>query len=552
MINRYLLMFVLLWTFACDSNQQDADLIVHNAVIWTGDDNNPKATTLVVDDGIILAVGEPELISQYEGANTTIIDVNGKFITPGFIDTHVHFITGGQNLSSVQLRDASTQAEFINRIADFAKAIEPGTWIIGGDWDHKLWGGELPQKEWVDSVTSENPILLNRLDGHMALTNSLGLEAFNISATTPSVEGGNIVKNEEDEPTGLLEENAFYNQMEYVPEFSDAQNEAFATAAMKYVASHGVTSVHDMNGFTDMAVFERLHSKGALITRIYSNTPLPDWQQLKEKIDATGSGDSWLKIGGLKGFVDGSLGSHTAAFFEGFTDEPKEHGYFVNSRDDLYSWIKGADEANLQVMVHAIGDSANSTILDIYEQVEQENGPRDRRFRVEHAQHLTNDDINRFVELGVIPVMQPYHAIDDGRWALDVIGPERIKTTYAFKSLLDANAKLAFGSDWFVAPPIPLLGIYAAITRRTLDDQNPDGWVPEQKITVEEALIAYTINGAYASFEEDIKGSLEVGKLADFVVFDRNLLEIDPVIIKNAMVLMTFVGGKQVYVAEQL
>jgi len=316
---------------------------------------------------------------------------------------------------------------------------------------------------------------------------------------------------------------------------------------MNYVASHGVTSVHDMNGFGDQSVFERLKKRGELITRIYSNTPLANWQALKEKIATGGGGDAWLKIGGLKGFVDGSLGSHTAAFFKGYADTPNEKGYFVNTREELYGWIKDADNAGLQVMVHAIGDSANNELLNIYEVVANENGPRDRRFRIEHAQHLSVADISRFASLGVIPVMQPYHAIDDGRWAEDVIGSERIKTTYAFNSLLAAGAILALGSDWFVAPPIPLLGIYAAVTRRTLDGENPEGWVPQQKISVEEALIAYTINGAYASFEEDIKGSLEPGKLADFVILDQNLFEIDPISIKNTKVLQTYVGGKKVY-----
>ena len=383
----------------------------------------------------------------------------------------------------------------------------------------------------------------------MALVNNLALEELGIDITT-EIADGEIFTNDAGELTGILKEDAYYLQFSKLPDYSDAQNEAFARTAMNHVASHGVTSIHDMNGFGDMAVFERLYRQGDLITRIYSNTPLSNWQALQAKIDSAGRGDEWLKIGGLKGFVDGSLGSHTASFFEGYTDVPGQRGYFVNSRDELYAWISGADKANLQVMVHAIGDSANNVLLNIYQQVAEDNGPRDRRFRIEHAQHLTVEDIARFDELDVLPVMQPYHAIDDGRWAVNVIGPERIKTTYAFKSLLDAKARLAFGSDWFVAPPIPLLGIYAAVTRRTLDGANPDGWVPEQKVTVEEALIAYTRAGAYASFEEDIKGSLEVGKLADFVIFDRNLIEIDPITIKNAIVLMTYVGGKQVYAAE--
>ena len=541
-----LAIFLAWLSLSCADQHRQADLIIKNAVIWTANDSQPKATAMAVLDGKILAIGASYVVTPYEGDSTKIIDAGGHFITPGFIDTHVHFITGGQNLSSVQLRHASTREEFINRIAAYAKTQPPGTWILGGDWDHQLWGGELPQKEWIDSVTRENPVMINRLDGHMALVNSLALAALGIDEST-QIADGEIFKHPNGELTGILKEDAYYNQLAKLPEFTEEQNEAFATAAMNYVAAHGVTSVHDMNGFGDQAVFARLRKKGELITRIYSNVPLPDWPQLKAKIDEQGRGDNWLKWGGLKGFVDGSLGSHTAAFFDGYTDLPDENGYFVNSREELYGWISEADKAGLQVMVHAIGDSANNVLLNIYQQVGQENGQRDRRFRIEHAQHLLATDIPRFAGLGVLPIMQPYHAIDDGRWAENVIGPERIKTTYAFKSLLAAHAGLAFGSDWFVAPPIPLLGIYAAVTRRTLDGANPDGWVPEQKNSVEEALKAYTLSGAYASFDEAIKGSLAPGKLADFVILDQNLLEIDPASIKDVKVLKTFVGGEKVF-----
>lgn len=541
-------LLALIWLgYACSSPPETANLIIKNATIWTANPDQPLATAMAILDGKILAIGDD--VDAYIGTDTEVIDAEGHFITPGFIDTHVHFLTGGQNLSSVQLRDAATKEEFISRIGEFAKSQEPGTWIIGGDWDHKLWGGDLPEKEWVDSVTQQNPIMLNRLDGHMALVNSLALEELQIDSST-KIADGEIYLNEEGEPSGVLKEDAFYVQFSKLPDYSPTQNEEFAKSAMNYVASHGVTSVHDMNGFGDQAVFERLNKRGELITRIYSNTPLSYWQRLQAKIDTAGRGDEWLSIGGLKGFVDGSLGSHTAAFFEGYTDAPAEKGYFVNTREELYDWISGADKAGLQVMVHAIGDSANNELLNIYQQVAGENGDRDRRFRIEHAQHISPEDIRRFATLGVIPVMQPYHAIDDGRWAEDVIGAERIKTTYAFKSLLDADAKLALGSDWFVAPPIPLLGIYAAVTRRTLDGSNPDGWVPEEKLTVEQALIGYTITGAYASFEEDIKGSLEPGKLADFVILDQNILEIDPVAIRDVKVLMTFVGGRKVFELE--
>ena len=545
---KYLLLVFAL--YGCQQEQLEVELIVVETKIWTGNPAQPFAEAMAIDGDRIVDIGTMDDISKYWGGDTEIQTYNGRFIVPGFIDSHVHFLTGGQNLSSVQLRDAATREEFIKRIANYAATLQPGEWILGGDWDHKLWGGELPAKEWIDSVTAENPMLINRLDGHMALANSAALDFFGITAAT-SYEAGDVWLGVDGQPTGLLKEDAYYLQTSKIPPFAPEQDEEFVKAAMNYVASFGVTSVHDVNGFHDQEVFERLKQKNELITRIYSATPLSQWQRLEAKIDSSGRGNHWLKIGGLKGFVDGSLGSHTAAFFDDYADTPGERGYFVNSKEDLYKWILGADDAELQVMVHAIGDSANHELLDVYEQVANKNGPRDRRFRIEHTQHLLPSDYSRFAELGVIPSMQPYHAIDDGRWAEEVIGPERIKSTYAFHSLIDAGADLAFGSDWFVAPPIPLMGIYAAVTRKTLDGANPGGWVPEQKISVEEALRAYTWGGAYASFEEDIKGSLEAGKLADFAVLDRNLFEIDADSIRHVKVMATYVGGKKVYERKQ-
>lgn len=532
--------------FSCTRQLPPADLIITNATIWTGDESNPSAQAMAIAGDTLVAVGATEAILKYKGPSTTVLDLQGTFVTPGFIDCHVHFFDGGFNLSSVQLRDARTPHEFISRIKAFVATQPEGTWILGGDWDHENWGGELPTRHWIDSITPHHPVFVTRLDGHMSLANSVALRAANIKQPVKDVRGGTIVRDSKGQLTGIFKDNAADLIYPHIPLPTPEQTDQALQAAMHYVASHGVTSVHHMTGHVD--ALERAHKTKSLITRIYAMYPLSQWEQLKEKIDQQGRGDDWLKFGGLKGFVDGSLGSHTAAFFEPFTDAPTDTGLWVNTPEQLYHWISQADKAGLQLMVHAIGDRAINSLLNIFERVEKENGIKDRRFRIEHAQHIAPADIPRFAQLNVILSMQPYHAIDDGRWAEKVIGAERIKTTYAFKSLFDAGAIVAFGSDWFVAPPTPLEGIYAAVTRRTLDSLNPEGWVPEQKITVAQALVAYTRNAAYASFDAHRKGTLTPGKLADFVVLDKNLLTVAPEQLNQVTVLRTFVGGKPVYI----
>jgi predicted amidohydrolase YtcJ len=522
-------------------------LAIVNARIWTGDTRRPWADALLVRGERIEAVGSSAEVKKLAGTSVKTVDAKGMMVTPGFIDAHVHFLDGGFALASVKLRDAKTKETFIRRIKEFAATVPAGTWILNGDWDHTNWGGELPERSWIDSVTPNNPVWINRLDGHMNLANSLALASAKITRETKDVAGGTIVRDANGEPTGVLKDNAQDLMSGAVPAPSMEMNLRALDAAMSYVAERGVTSVHHMGSWNDLDVFRRAHVAGALRTRIKANVPLSTWARLRDEVKANGRGDSWLRIGGLKGFVDGSLGSHTAAMLAPFTDAPNDRGFFVNTEKDLYDWTDGADKAGLQVIVHAIGDRAIRTQLDIFERVAREDGARDRRFRIEHAQHIAPSDFPRFAQLGVIPSMQPYHAIDDGRWADRVIGAERAKGTYAFKSLLDHGAKLAFGSDWFVAPATPLEGIYAATTRRTLDDKNRGGWVPEQKITVEQALRAYTSGSAYAGFQEEEVGVLKAGMLADVVMIDRDLMRAAPETIRDARIVMTMVGGRVVF-----
>ncbi|MDH5233553.1 MAG: amidohydrolase [Gemmatimonadota bacterium] len=523
--------------------------VIVNARVWTGDPRRPWVDAVAVEGDRIAAVGSSAEIRKLAGA-ARVIDAKGAMVVPGFIDSHVHFVDGGFRLSSVQLRDARTREEFVARIKAFAATVPKGTWITGGDWDHTNWGGELPARAWIDSVTPDHPVFVNRLDGHMALANGATLRLAGVTRATANVGGGEIVRDAAGEPTGVLKDNAMGLVDRVQPAPGAELTDRALDAAMAYVAAQGVTGVHNMGTWDDFAAFQRAERAGRLRTRIYAAVPLSSWARLAGYVKANGFGDGWLRWGGLKAFVDGSLGSHTAAFLEPFTDAPNDRGFFVTTSEARYTAIKAADAEGLQVMVHAIGDRAIRDQLDIFARVERENGPRDRRFRIEHAQHVAPGDFARFAQLHVIASMQPYHAIDDGRWADAVIGPERAKGTYAFRSMLDAGATLAFGSDWFVAPPTPLEGIYAAVTRRTLDDEHPGGWVPGQRITVEEALRGYTSGAAYAGFAERDRGVLKAGMLADLVMIDRDLTRIPPETIRDAKVLLTVVGGTVVFEAK--
>jgi len=465
------------------------------------------------------------------------------------MDDHVHLSSGGFQLASVDLRDATTPTEFTRRLKLFAATQKPGEWITGGDWDHEKWpGAPLPDRAWIDSVTPNNPVFVNRLDGHMALANSLALGAARLDRGAREIPGGTIVRRKDRELTGVLKDEAMNPVFAVIPEPSASQLDSALTRAMAHAASLGVVAVSSVStSWATIAALERARARGALTLRVANYVPLADWRAMADSVKAHGVGDDWIRTAGVKGFVDGSLGSTTALMFAPYQDAPDTRGLFVTREDSLRLWIGAADSAGLQLAVHAIGDRANALLLDIYDSVAQAHGPRDRRSRIEHAQHLRVQDIPRFAAAGVIPSMQPYHEADDGRWAAKRIGPELIKGTYAFRSLLDSGARLTFGSDWTVAPLDPLLGIQAAVTRQTLDGKNPEGWVPEQKITVEEALRCYTVNNAYAVFAEGRRGMLKPGYFADLVVLDRDLTRIPPTGIGQAKVVATIVGGKVVY-----
>jgi predicted amidohydrolase YtcJ len=499
-----------------------------------------------------VAVGSNDEIKRLIAPSTRVIDLRGGLALPGFIDDHTHFIDSGFHLLSVELRDAATPSEFARRIKDHAAKLEPGRWIIGGDWDHELWpGGPLPTKELIDDYTPNNPVFVSRLDGHMALANSVALRMAKITKETKDPPGGAIVRDAKTgEPTGVLKDNAMGLVGALIPDASDSEYDEALKASLSEAARNGVTSIQDITSWREYEIYKRWRRDNRLTVRVYARTPMSQWKRQADLVAREGAGDHWLRLGGLKAFMDGSLGSTTALFFEPFTDAPSTSGLMVDDNipeGKLKENIKAADRAGLQCSIHAIGDRANNLLLNYFEEAQRENGPRDRRFRIEHAQHLSASDIPRFARLKVIASMQPYHAIDDGRWAEKRIGPARIKTTYAFRSLLDAGATLVFGSDWYVAPLSPILGIHGAVTRQTIDGKNPGGWVPEQKISVEEAVRAYTSSCAYAEFAEREKGALEAGKLADVVVLSQDIFRINPADIKKTTVIYTITGGRVVY-----
>jgi predicted amidohydrolase YtcJ len=528
-----------------------ADTIIINAVVHTMDASQPTAEAVAIYRNRIVAVGSTNDIKKLAGPTTRIIDAKNRLLLPGFNDAHTHFLSGGFQLSSVDLRDANSPEEFASRIRAFAAKLPKGRWITGGDWDHERWPDpKLPTKQLIDSFTPETPVFVNRLDGHMALANTLALKLAGVTRETQDPPGGVIVRDKNGEPTGVLKDAAQNFVWKVVSPSTFEEKLAAAKAATDYAARFGVTSVQDMSAGSDVGVYQTLLDRGELKTRIYAVSPLPSWDRLAQTGVRAHFGSEMLRVGGLKGFADGSLGSTTALFYAPYVDDSTTSGI---AGDEMYpegamlKRVQEADRAGLQVMIHAIGDRANDMILSIYEQIARENGKRDRRFRIEHAQHLRAQDIARFGRAGVIASMQPYHAIDDGRWAEKRIGKERAKTTYAFRSLIDSGATLAFGTDWTVAPLNPLLTIYAAVTRRTLDGKNPNGWVPEQKISVEETVRAYTVGSAYAEFQEDVKGAISVGKLADLVLLSRDIFTIDPTQIENVKVVMTMVDGRVVY-----
>ena len=535
-----------------------AALLLVDGKITTEDPAHPEVEAVAIDGNRFVAVGTTAEILRLAGSGTRIIHLNGRRVLPGFNDAHVHVMVGGEDELGVHLTSSQSPQDFRNRLAAYAKSIPKGQWILNGLWDEQRWPSRaVPAHELIDDVTPDNPVAVSRTDLHMLLANRKAMELAHVDRNTKDVPGGVILRDKDGNPTGIFKDAAKALILDVVPPATLEQVERDFLAMQKVAERNGVTSVQDMaisaddtEGPLRLRAIQDLHRQGKLQVRVAEALSLNYGSQLADLGIQAGFGNPYFRIGSLKSFADGGLGASTAWFTQPYSDNPSNYGIAsdqLRNPQKMFASFQLADKAGLQLITHAIGDRANHTILDFYERLEQQDGPRDRRFRIEHAQTLLLADIPRFAQLHVIASVQPYHAIDDGRWAESRVGPERIKTTYAFRSLIDSGATVCFGSDWPVAPLSPLIGIYAAVTRRTLDGKNPSGWTPEQRITVAQAVHAYTIGSAYAEHQEKVKGSIEPGKLADLIVLSEDIFTIPPEAIEKTKVDMTIFDGKLIY-----
>jgi predicted amidohydrolase YtcJ len=581
-VPRAVLIMLLVLGGGCTPTGPDADLIVVNARIWTGDTLAPWAEALAVRGERLIAVGDRRTVNRFRGGETRVIDADNRLVTPGFIDNHTHFGQAGALLMGVNLLDVASPDSLVARLRGARDRLPEGAWITGGDWGaYEDWeagssGGTRdpadparfsPVRGLIDSITPATGVLLQRWDRSAFLANGVALEAAGLSCTDPiqglECEGG--------APTGRVSGAALARVRAALPLKRFEQRLREARTALAHLAELGVTGINDITGPEQLPVYHELKRRGELTVRVYARPTLDKWDELTAVGIPHGFGDAWLRIGGLKGFVDGIQGNSTARFYE-----PQLHsglrgswrdstntgaasgaGSGMEPAGNMITNLLGADRAGLWPQVHAIGDEAIDTLLTLYEQVFAQNPDRDRRYRIIHSQVLRGPAVAAlYARLGIIAEVQPYHAIDDMRWMEERIGA-RARWAYAFRTLHEAGVMLTFGSDWpgtnaswYTANPMQIL--YAALTRQTLDGHPEGGWFPEERLDLETALRAYTANGAWAEGEEREKGRLVVGMLADLVLLDRNLFEIPPAETREARVLLTVVGGRIIHQSPML
>ena len=526
------------------------DLILIQGVIYTGDATHPRVEAVAIRDGNIVAIGTTQEVRALAVAATQVVDLEGRFAMPGFNDAHSHLGSAGQAKFTVNLDGAASIAELQQRIRARLKDYAPGEWITGRGWDHTLWHpAKFPTRQDLDAVSTTHPMIFSRVDGHVAIANSLALQMAGITRDTKDPAAGKIERGANGDPTGMLEEDAAMSLvLRKIPRISGAQRRRGIELVLAELAENGVTSAQDNSAWDDFLVYRELKREGKLTARITEWLPFDaPLAELEAKRRDAGTTDPWLKTGMLKAFMDGALGGRTAAMEAPYSDDPSTRGILRVQPDELNRMAIERDKAGFQMGYHAIGDLANKVALDAFAAVVAANGPRDRRDRVEHAQIVAPGDFERFANLHVIASMQPSHETTDMRWAEARIGPERSKGAYAWRTMLNRGVHLAFGTDYPVEEVNPMRGLHACVTRQLPDGAPPGGWEPQEKISLDECIAAYTTGSAYAEFEEGKKGQIVAGQYADILVLSDDLTKVAPDKILSVKVLQTYAGGKLVY-----
>lgn len=556
---------------------QPASLIFHNGVIYTVDANNSITQAVAIRDGKFIAVGSNKEVMKFRGPQTQVIDLKDQFVTPGFNDNHVHFQSAAAFLE-FNIMAVSTQEEFVRRVREVVKSLAKGEWILNGYWGaYDQWaagsaGGSrhepfAPRMQLVEDITRDHPVFIRKFDDSEFAANTVAMKAAGINPNDPKATDVEFIRDRAGKPTGIMRGKGVTKLFaSVIPRKFSRERRVWQTKnALAEIRKYGVTNVSDMSDDEQLEIYRQLHQKGELTVRVHFRPGLDRWKELADRGIKIGSGDDWIRLGSLKGHIDGIMGTSSARFFEPYLTDPANRGRWRPLMvDEKGSFVEGkflkymldADRAGLQMTVHAIGDEANNVLLNYLEELNRQNGARDRRFRLVHAQVIKDDDFKRLGRLGVVAEVQPFHLSDDMRWMEERIGRERCRGAYAFKSIRDSGAILSFGTDWpgtsaSEYPINPMLGLYAAVTRQTVNGQPEGGWFPDQRISIEDAIRAYTYNTAYANFEEKTKGSIEVGKLADLAVLSKNLLRIDPKEILSVEVTITVVGGRMEFIKRR-
>ncbi|HEY9284419.1 MAG TPA: amidohydrolase [Pyrinomonadaceae bacterium] len=548
-------------------------LVLTNGKVFTADERGTLAQAVAIDGDRIAAVGtDAEIRRGYAGART--IDLGGRLVTPGFNDAHIHFLNGGRSMMLVNFGGATTLAETKRRIAEKARELPAGSWILGRGWDHTLWGGQWPTRADLDEVAPRHPVFVTRVDGHVSWANSLALERANVTRETRDPDGGELLRDAQGVPTGILKETAANLVGRHVPPPTREEKLRALELALAEARRYGITSINDaVSGYDALELYRELLAADRLTVRVAEwlsfDTPVETLRRQRDEFAALKVDPLRIRITALKGFVDGTLGSRTAAMLAPFADDPQNSGIPRRPAEELNRMADERAAAGFQLTLHAIGDRANRMALDAFESALGQNKtaqvfsrseihiPAGKvadsliRHRVEHAQVVSPADFSRFRELGVIASMQPSHAISDKRWAQDRLGEYRVLGAYSWHTLRAHNVRVAFGTDWPVEPISPYLGLFAAVTRQSTDSQPAGGWWPQERLPVADAIRCYTAEPAYASFEEQHKGQIKAGMLADLVVHTRDLLTIPPAEILNTEPHITIFNGRVVYERPQ-